>query len=287
MTKTYTLELEIVLDEEQQKRVVELARRLYAANPGSTEDDNGVVREISAEEFIDGTSRALMTVAEENPLWEELDVQVSELSCTDPDYQASEDNALGASDSDEPQKWPARAEEEEDEEALDEWEDGLYLCRWPNGEFSIVKAASRREAIIDLDEWAGAHPSWLVPLETFMVDFRLEDSGQIELNSFGEETGDFIRTHCYPELDSVLTSPDLTSADEEHSAAQKKMIREAVERERTRLWHLQPQGPDAKTEFGKDLQKSMGTTGVVADHYVELAGKQILKSKAGEGKKPN
>ncbi|MFL6448041.1 MAG: hypothetical protein ACJ746_10190 [Bryobacteraceae bacterium] len=287
MTKTYTLELEIVLDEEQQKRVVQLARRLYAANPGSTEDDNGVVREISAEEFIDGTSRALMTVAEQNPLWEELDVQVSELSCTDPDYQVSEDNALGVSDSDEPQKWPARAEEEEDEEALDEWEDGLYLCRWPNGEFSIVEAASRREAIIDLDEWAGADPSWLVPLETFMVDFRLDDSGQIELNSFGEETGDFIRTHCYPELDSVLTSPDLTSEDEEHSVAQKKMIREAVERERTRLWHFQPEGPDAKTEFGKDLQKSMGTTGVVADHYVEMAGTQILKSKAGEGKKPN
>lgn len=264
MAKTYKLELEIVLDEEQQKKVVELARRLYAANPGSTEDDNGVVREISAEEFIDGTSRALMTVAEENPLWEELDVQVSELSCTDPDYQASEDNALGASDSDEPQKWPARAKEEEDEKALDEWEDGLYLCRWPNGEFSIVKAASKREAIIDLDEWAGAHPSWLVPLETFMVDFRLEDSGQIELNSFGEETGDFIRTRCYPELDAVLTSPALTSADEEHSAAQKKIIREAVDRERTRLWHLQPKGPDAKTEFGKDLQKSMGTTGVVA-----------------------
>jgi hypothetical protein len=71
----------------------------------------------------------------------------------------------------------------------------LYLCRWPNGEFSIVKAANKREAIIELDEWAGAQASWLVPLETFMVDFRLDDSGQIELNSFGEETGDFIRIY--------------------------------------------------------------------------------------------
>lgn len=153
MTKTYKLELEIVLDQEQQERVVDLARRLYAADPGSTDDDNGVVREINAEDFIDGTSRALMTVAEENPLWEELGVQVSELSYTDPDYQASADKALGASDSDEPQKGPARMGEEEDEEALDEWEEGLCLCRWPNGEFSIVKAASKREAIIDLDEW--------------------------------------------------------------------------------------------------------------------------------------
>ncbi len=287
MTKTYKLELEIVLDEEQQERVLELARKVYAANPASTEDDNGVVREISVNEFIDGTPRALMTIAEENPLFKELEIQVSELSCTDPDYQASEDNAPRASDRDELQEWPVPAGEEEYEEALDEWEDGLYLCRWPNGEFSIVKAASKREAIIHLDEWAGAHPSWLVLLESFMVDFRLDDSGQIELNSFGEETGDFIRTHCYPELDAVLTSPTLISADEEHSATQKKIIREAVERERTRLWHLQPKGPDAKSEFGKDLQKSMGTTGIVADHYVELAGINILRSKAGEGKKPN
>lgn len=287
MTKTYKLELEIVLEDEQRTKLMELARQLYAANPASTEDDNGVVREISADEFIDATSRALMTIAEENPLFEQLGVQVSEVSCTDPDYQASEDDAFNTPDTDETQQLPVRGQEEDDEDALDEWEDGLYLCRWPNGEFSIVKAASKRGAIIDLDKWAGAHPSWLIPLETFMADFSLDDSGQIELNSFGEETGDFIRTHCYPELDAVLNSPALTSAGEEFSAAQKKIIRDAVERERTRLWHLQPKGRDAKTEFGKDLQKSMGTTAVVADHYVELAGKQILKSKAGEGKKPN
>ena len=36
-----------------------------------------------------------------------------------------------------------------------------------------------------------------------MVDFRLDDSGRIELNSFGEETSDLIRSYCYPELDAV------------------------------------------------------------------------------------
>ena len=29
----------------------------------------------------------------------------------------------------------------------------VYLCRWPNGDFSIVMADSRREAIIELDWW--------------------------------------------------------------------------------------------------------------------------------------
>ena len=31
-----------------------------------------------------------------------------------------------------------------------------YLCRWPNGDFSIVVAATRQDAVAQLDEWAGA-----------------------------------------------------------------------------------------------------------------------------------
>ncbi|MDQ2841600.1 MAG: hypothetical protein M3Y72_11300 [Acidobacteriota bacterium] len=287
MPKTYRLEIEIILTDEQQQRAVEVARQLYAANPASSQEDEGVIRELTAEEFVDGPSSALMSIIDQNAILEDLDIHLSEVSCTDPDDEVIEDdigeeiavNALT--------EFPIRAHAEEDEDELDEWEDGIYLCRWPNGEFSIVKAASKREAIIDLDEWAGAHPSWLIPLNTFMVDFRLDDSGQIELNSFGEETVDLIRSHCYPELDAVLTSDALTSGPEEYSDAQKEMTREAVERERTRLWHLQPEGPAAKTQFGKDLQKIMGTTGTVADHYVELATKDLLQSKRGEGKKPN
>lgn len=55
----------------------------------------------------------------------------------------------------------------------------------------------------------------------------------------------------------------------DYSTQAKEKIRQAVEREKTRLWNDQPQGPDAKTELGKELQARMGTTGIVADHYVE------------------
>jgi hypothetical protein len=121
-----------------------------------------------------------------------------------------------------------------------------------------------------------------------MVDFRLDDSGAIEFNEFGEETSEFIRDHCYPELEAVLSGDAVTSLSGEYSAAEKEVIKKAVQRERRRLWDDQPQeGQAAKTELGKRLQKTMGTTGPVADHYVKLAAKRILESDAGEDGKPN
>ena len=43
----------------------------------------------------------------------------------------------------------------------------------------------------------------------------------------------------------------------------------------------------ARTEVGRELQKRLGTVGVVADHYVEIAAKEILRGKAGEKGKPS
>jgi hypothetical protein len=75
---------------------------------------------------------------------------------------------------------------------LDEFETGAYLCRWPNGDFSLVTANTRRETLVQLDDWNVAHPSQLFPLEFCMVDFRLNDLGEIEFKQFGEETEDLI-----------------------------------------------------------------------------------------------
>ena len=167
-------------------------------------------------------------------------------------------------------------------------ETGVYLSRWPNGEFSIVKAETRREALIVLDEWAGAHASYLYPMETCMIDFRLNDLGEIELNQFGEETRDIIWQMCYPELDELLSSDKVRTDDAgEYAPEAQELIRQAVEHERTRLWENQPEGPEAETEVGRELQKKLGTVGPVADHYVKQFAKRILRSKTGEDGKPN
>jgi hypothetical protein len=120
-----------------------------------------------------------------------------------------------------------------------------------------------------------------------MADFRLDDDGTIAFNTFGEETNNFIREHCYPELEAMLASDGVRSDPGQYSSVEKEVVKAAVERERTRLWKNLPEGAPAKTELGKRIQKSMRTTGPVADHYVKLAAKRILESDAGEDGKPN
>jgi hypothetical protein len=285
MSKTFKLELNIVLSDEQQQKLVETARRLYAAgSPMLQYDDGAAGRELTPAEVIDGPASALTHIIEQNTVLDELDVHPEELSCTEGDYEEADEDLAG--EAFEEDSGVASADSETEDE-LDEWGEGLYLCRWPNGDFSVVKADSKRDALIQLDEWAGAQASWLVPLETFMADFRLDDSGEIEFKTFGEETNEFIRDYCYPDLEVVLSSDAVRSVQGEYSATEKEVIKRAVDVERTRLWDSQPEGPDAKTELGKRLQTSMGTTGPVADHYVEVAAAEILKSKTGEDGKPN
>ncbi|HET8827673.1 MAG TPA: hypothetical protein VFM77_21210, partial [Terriglobales bacterium] len=188
---------------------------------------------------------------------EELDINANEVSHTDPDY----DPARAAIVEDLEESSAARDTGSIADDDLDDWGEGLYLCRWPNGDFSVVKADTKREALVELDQWAGAEAEWLVPLENFMVDFRLDDSGRIEPNEFGEETHNFVREHCYPELEAVLASAAIKSDPGQYSPVEKEIVRKAVERERTRLWNGGIEGVPAKTELGKRIQKSMGTTG--------------------------
>lgn len=288
MSKTFQLELKIILTDEQQQRLVETARRLYSAGSPALQYDGEVERELSPEEFIDGPDSTLIHLIEENAVLDELDIHAEQISCSESDSEDADDNSADGTLDNDVEELAAPADSATEEDELDEWGEGLYLCRWPNGEFSVVKTESKRGALVQLDQWAGAEASWLVPLETFMVDFRLDDSGAIEFNEFGEDTREFIRDHCYSELEAVLSSDAVTSSSGEYSAAEKEVIKKAVQLERRRLWDDEPQeGQAAKTELGKRLKKTMGTIGPVADHYVKLAAKRILESDAGEDGKPN
>jgi hypothetical protein len=233
-----------------------------------------------------------MELVQRNPLLTKSNVEIERVACRSA-ATAPEPRPSGVA---EPEMSQASASSEhedpldtiETEADLEEFETGLYLCRWPNGEFSLVKADDRKGAVVQLDEWAGAEPAWLVPLETCMVDFRLNDRGEIELAEFGEETGDFIWEKCYPYLDQALSSEDvLNPRSGKRSREAVNKIRRAVEHERKRLWHAQKEGASAKTAIGRELQKRLGTVGPVADRYVEFAADQMLRTKGGEKGKPN
>jgi hypothetical protein len=175
-------------------------------------------------------------------------------------------------DSAAPRQGAKNADEKEDPDdaaGLDEFETGMYLCRWPNGEFSLVIAPTRREALIELDEWAAGHPGQLFPMDSCMLDFRLTDEGQIEFNQFGEDTEAFIWETAYPVLDEIRYSEALMGPDGQHTAEGQELVRKAVEQERNRLWENQPKGLEAETEAGKQLQKQLGMAGPVADYHIQ------------------
>ena len=117
----------------------------------------------------------------------------------------------------------------------------IFLCRWPNGDVSIVSARNKDDAIVALDEFDNADHGYISELkEQFLVDFRLNDDGQLELNEFGESTLNEIMEEAFPEL-------------------------EKTQLERKRLWGKKKKTKEAKTEIGQRLQKELGAAAVVAD----------------------
>jgi hypothetical protein len=126
-----------------------------------------------------------------------------------------------------------------------------YLCRWPNGEFSIVSSRTKHDAIELLDEWGNAEQASLNRMSDCMFDFRLSDDGQIQLAAVGEATEEYIMETCYPELQKALNAAEGTDSEDS-----RKQIRQAVERERTRLWDNQRPAKPAATELGREIQSS-------------------------------
>ena len=84
----------------------------------------------------------------------------------------------------------------------------VFLCRWPNGDLSIVAAKNREEAIIRLDEFGNADDADIFQTSDFVVDFKLNHQGKLELSEFGEATYEGIMEKGYPLLWKSLTSDE-------------------------------------------------------------------------------
>jgi hypothetical protein len=94
----------------------------------------------------------------------------------------------------------------------------IYLCRWPDGEFSIVHARTRAIAIKMLDEWGTAEKACLRRMTDCMFDFRLGDDGRPELADIGEFTHDCIMEACYPELNKASSKAARDAIRLDHKA---------------------------------------------------------------------
>jgi hypothetical protein len=163
----------------------------------------------------------------------------------------------------------------------------IYLCRWPNGEFSIVNAKTKSDAIELLDEWGNAEQASLTRMADCMFDFRLRDDGEIELANVGETTEQLVMETCYPELGKAVATAESDDSGLGYSAKGLDQIRQAVELERTRLWEDQPPAKEAETALGREIQKQTGAASVLVNRIVRDVASKRIKSKEGEGNRPN
>jgi len=154
----------------------------------------------------------------------------------------------------------------------------LFLCRWPNGDFSVVKASSKDEAIELLDEIGNAEGSPVTPInDNFMVHFVLTDDGDFELQGWGEETGELIMKRAYPVLDEARMS-SLDKSDTERT----EIIRRAVVKERDRVVEKRVKTP--KTLLGQNLKGMMDAPTRKIDRIVDEETAKRLKGFKGKGK---
>lgn len=124
----------------------------------------------------------------------------------------------------------------------------LFICRWQNGDFSAVSAASRDEAMYLLDEVGNADVADLFTFKNFMVHFQLkkeadnlEELVPIQLEGFGEATYEMLCERVHPVYAKVAGNevnafPIAGEIPREKRDAALKTLNEALVTERMRKW---------------------------------------------------
>jgi len=159
----------------------------------------------------------------------------------------------------------------------------LYLCRWPNGDCSVVRANNKGEAVEVLDEIGNAEGCPLITLPTFMVHFRISDVGELELDSLGEATEAALFELAYPLLNEALLN---VPTDEAGNLTPEGLIAisGAVAKERERIRLKKVKEPD--TERGREMKKIIRAPTRIIDRVIRESATKRLKRFPVKGK-PN
>jgi hypothetical protein len=140
----------------------------------------------------------------------------------------------------------------------------VFLCRWPNGDCSIVLARNEANAIERLDEIANAEGCPITQLSDAQVHFTLTNDGQLALDGLGEQTEREIFEFCYPELERALAGGGDVSS--------------AVKRERERVQDDDSAAKAPATELGRRAKRELDMPTTLVDRIVLDAAKRRLRS---------
>ena len=150
----------------------------------------------------------------------------------------------------------------------------LYLCRWPNGDCSVVRAANKREAVDLLDEVDNAEGCPLVRLSSLMIHFHLSDEGELEFDGFGEDTEHALFDLAYPVLHEASMNAPTNDAGT-HTSEGLAVISDAIAKERKRV-HLK-KVREPKTELGRDMKKQMRAPTRIIERIVRESATRTLQ----------
>ena len=140
----------------------------------------------------------------------------------------------------------------------------VFLCRWPNGDCSVVLARSKADAVEKLDEVANAEGCPMVELSEAQVHFALNDDGQLVLDGLGEDTEQDIFEFCYPALGKAL--------------AVGKDVVQAVQQERDRGKDDRAEAEAPATELGRRTKVQLDMPTTLVNRMVSRAAKRRLRS---------
>jgi hypothetical protein len=154
----------------------------------------------------------------------------------------------------------------------------VYICRWPNGDFSIVSAANKDRAIELLDKAGNAEGSQISVIKDFMIHFALKDSGELEFESYGESTESKITGWGYPSLAEAWAEVINGGLGEEERA---RVIHRAVAAERERVVH---KAKEPETEVGKRIKGLTDVPARMINAIVKNQARRSLDKFRGKGK---
>jgi len=157
----------------------------------------------------------------------------------------------------------------------------VFMCRWPNGDFSFVSARDKSKAIEALDEIDNAEGCPLSVVRDFMVHFRLEEDGTFELEGFGEGTEEVIWKE-YPILDKTLDHVFGKLKGEPLTREHMQVIGEAVGKERERVKAKKIKQP--ATHLGQEIKKAMDVPTSMIERAIKKTAMEKLKEFKPKGK---
>ena len=163
----------------------------------------------------------------------------------------------------------------------------LFLCRWYNGDCSVVWARTKQDAIVELDQVANAEGCPITEVQTFQVHFTLTDRGELVLEGFGEGTKEEMVSFAYPLLDKALQEAyEAEDYDgyESLSANRRAAITHAVEQERRRIDLEETATTAPQTELGRDIKSHTDMPTVLIDRLVRKRATKTLKKFRGRSK---